>query len=229
VTSSGLLRRLTVVALAATAFFAQGAERSTILDLPLGTRIGELPQGKFEHFACGSNGGPPLRKLAGWAEFERCEPEADGLHEIYFEYSGTTGREAGTQFDYFPVVASALFSDDGVLRALRLVTDPRPELRKDPLLHPRPRIEHYLLRLHLMDALGLDASGCQSLPLKEGETPVMGMAERVTCQWTFGDESIRIESTLVRRPGQRDVDEGMGGLTDGQFESLTRAEFRALP
>jgi hypothetical protein len=214
------------MAIAAVPSFAFGSEASTIFDLRLGTSTVDLPQAGFEHFACGSNGGPPLRKLEGWAEFRRCEPEVDGLREIYLEYSGAAGQPAGTQFDYFPVVASALFSDDGVLRALRLETDARPELRKDPLLHLRPRGEHYLMRLHLMDALGLDASGCRSLPLREGETPVMGMVERVTCAWTRGDESIRIESTFVRRPGQRDVDEGTGQLTDGQFESVTRAQFR---
>jgi hypothetical protein len=224
-----LARILIAAAIAALPVVAAGAERYGILDLPLGTSIPKLPQAEFEHFACGSNGGPPLRKLAGWEEFEQCEPDIDGLREVYFEYGAAPSRAASTQFDYFPIIASALFSNDGVLRALRLVTDPRPEQRQDPLLQLRPRGEHYLLRLHLMDALGLDARGCKAMPLKEGETLVTGMAERVTCEWRLDDRSIVIESTFVRRPGQRDVDEGMGRLTDGQFDSVARAEFRALP
>jgi hypothetical protein len=224
-----LARILLAAAIAAFAVAASGADRPGLFDLPLGTSISKLPQAEFEHFACGSNGGPPLRKLAGWEEFDQCGPDIDGLHEVYFEYSAVPGRAATTQFDYFPIIASALFSKDGVLRALRLVTDPRPEHRKNPLLHLRPRGEHYLLRLHLMDALGLDATGCESLPLKQGETLITGMAERVTCEWRQGDRSVVIESTFVRRRGQRDVDDGMGRLTDGQFDSVTRAEFRALP
>jgi hypothetical protein len=225
VTAMWLGRMLAAAAMVGVSFLAFGGETPTILDLTLGASTSELPHDEFQHFACGSDGGPPLRKLAGWAEFGRCEPEADGLREIYFEYSGA----GDTQFDYFPIVASALFSDDGVLRGLRLATDPRPGLRKDPLQRLRPRIEHYLLRLHLMDALGLDASGCRSLPLKDGETPVMGMAERVSCEWTRGGQSIRIESILVRRAGQRDVDGGTGKPTEGEFESITRAELRAAP
>ena len=32
--------------------------------------------------ACGSDGGPPRQDLDTWADFKKCPPEANGLHEV---------------------------------------------------------------------------------------------------------------------------------------------------
>ncbi|HZY68982.1 MAG TPA: hypothetical protein VFE52_10360 [Devosia sp.] len=223
------------------AYAAEPGERLTALDLPLGAQADELPAAEFRAFACGSNGGPPTLRLDGFTAFAQCPAGREGLHEVYFEYSDKieqaaraaedypAGWWAGTQFDHFPVIASALFEPGGRLAGVRLVTDPRPEQRQDPFLRFRPRGEHYLMRLHLMDALGLDPSGCRELPMRDGETPVLGMFERIECEWTLNDRLVRIESTFVRRAGQHDVDPATGQVTKGEFTSLTRAEFRAVP
>src|SRR5204862_3702459 len=99
---------------------------------------------EFQNFACGSNGGPPRAQLSGWADFARCRAEASGLHEVYFEYDDELEyiarardldreitRFAGTTETGFPVIVSALFDDNGILRAIRIVTDSRPDYRND--------------------------------------------------------------------------------------------------
>ena len=120
--------------------------RATIWDLVLGAPVSAQPAPQqFQAFACGSNGGAPRAQLTGWADFKRCPAEADGLHEVYFEYDDEIeyiarahdndreiSRWAGTHEVTFPVIASALFDDAGILQGVRLVTDPRPDHRNDP-------------------------------------------------------------------------------------------------
>jgi hypothetical protein len=218
------------------------APRLTIWDLPLGTAAGKLRTG-FVHFACGSNGGPPLKPLSGWSDFVRCDPEPDGLREVYLEYDDSREKAAlaagrwlpldqiGTLQDYFPVMASVLFAQDGTLVGLRLVTDPRPDEKADNgLPRPRPRGEHYLLALYLMPRFGMTDADCRELPPGRGESPVIGQFVKREC--TRDDRAAHRRYTIVahylRKPGQHDVDPATGQLTEGQFESFTRAEVRLL-
>ena len=61
--------------------------RLTIWDLKLGSTQAQMPDRlAFKGYACGSNGGPPLRKLTGWQDYAQCRADADGLYEVYFEY-----------------------------------------------------------------------------------------------------------------------------------------------
>jgi hypothetical protein len=181
-------------------------------------------------------------KLSGWSDFRKCTAEGDGLHEVYFEYDDQAEKRAratmnipagwglGTSYDYFPIMASALFDNDGILRGLRIATDPRPEQRKDTFLRLRPRSEHYLLELYLLDAFGMTAADCKDLPLGPGNRPVLGMATNRICNRI--DEAAKrqyhIEARFFRRPGERDVDPATGSLTEGQFVSETRAEIRTI-
>ena len=124
---------------------AQELRRATIWDLKLGQPISSQPSpDEFRGFACGSNGGPPRRPLTGWSGYKLCAAEPNGLHEVYFEYDDEyeyiarardlqreVARWAGTTEARFPVIVSALFADDGILKAVRMVSDPRPDHRDD--------------------------------------------------------------------------------------------------
>jgi hypothetical protein len=217
------------------------AERLTLFDLRLGTAVDAMPPSDaFKNYACGSNGGPPLQPLSGWANFTRCTPEADGLYEVYSEYDDEAeyvarahgdfpaGWAAGTAYRAFPLITSALFDEAGVLAGLRIVTDPRPEQRDDGFLHFRPRQEHYLLGLYLAAKFGIAKADCRDLPLAARETPVLGMIVNRVCDAkdVARHESIHIEQRYLRRPGESDVDPQTGLLTTGAFESETRAEIR---
>src|SRR3954470_21744166 len=123
----------------------QPLRRNTVWDIKLGAHVSAQPAPhEFKILACGSNGGPPRRQLAGWGEFGRCRAEPNGLHEVYFEYDDELEyiarardlereitRWAGTTEVNFPVVVSALFNREGILKGVRLVTDARPDHRND--------------------------------------------------------------------------------------------------
>ena len=56
-------------------------------DLRVGMSVAELPTSGYVDLACGSDGGAPGTALASWAEFERCPPDAAGLHAVTFAYA----------------------------------------------------------------------------------------------------------------------------------------------
>jgi hypothetical protein len=215
--------------------------RLTIFDLPLGTAAGALPPAaSFKGLACGSNGGPPLARLYDWTAFRRCAPEKDGVHEVYFEYDDSAeqaarargdfpaGWMAGTAYEAFPIVASALFDDRGMLVGLRIVTDPRPEQQDDPFLRLRPRQEHYLLAIYLADRFGISPADCVDYPLEAGESAVFGLVTKRSCERRDAatETTYRTEARYLRRRGETDFDPDTGLRTIGQYVSETRAEIR---
>src|SRR6266853_5535356 len=167
---------------------AQPMRRATIWDLKVGAPIAGQPKpNAFRGFACGSNGGPPRAPLAGWADFKRCPAEPGGLREVYFEYDDENeyiarahdddreiNRWAGTHEVTFPVVASALFDDAGILKGIRLVTDARPEHRNDITeANRKKREEAYTLGTVMASRFNIDpAQDCQAVPPTEGESAV---------------------------------------------------------
>jgi len=211
--------------------------RPTIFDIPLGAGATDLPPpSAFGIFACGNNGGPPGKLLTGWGDFRNCAPDTEGRYEVYFEYDDEAeyvarahedypkGWTAGTAIDAFPVMTSVLFNDTGRVVGLRIISDPRPGQREDPFLHVRPRQEHYLLGLYLLDRFGMTASDCHNEAAKPGEGAVLGMFVRQRCTATIGNATYTIDSQLYRRPGESDVDPATGLRTEGAFVSETRAE-----
>jgi hypothetical protein len=214
--------------------------RATIWQLPLGQKITAMPErGRFGALACGSNGGPPLRKLQDWNGFQICKPEADGLREVYVEYDRKAELAAssagqyldpamiGTSEALFPVIASALFDAGGVLRGIRLVTDPRPDTREATSLpRLRRRGEHYLLGGYLAGRFGIEAGECHDLAAAAGETPVIGQFVKRDCLKTVDGFSYRLQQRYLRKRGQHDIDANTGHLSENEFESSTRLDVR---
>lgn len=214
--------------------------RPAVFDLPLGARAADLPDPtRFADLSCGNNGGPSTHVVVEWTAFSACPRDADGLYEIAFRYDDedelvarALGRPSdawglGTSIDYFPVVLSVLFTAAGRLVGLRIITDHRYDPKHDKFLHLRPRNEHYLLGLYLMERFGMTEANCRELPV-QGETPVLGMFMKRECEQIRGNTRYTIDSRLLRRHGAGDVDPVMGTLTDGQFISETRAEMRLI-
>jgi hypothetical protein len=221
--------------------------RATIWDLVLGGPVSAQPApAQFQAFACGSNGGSPRAPLTGWADFKRCPAEADGLHEVYFEYDDEIeyiarahdndreiSRWAGTHEVTFPVIASALFDDAGILKGIRLATDPRPDHRNDITEADRKkREESYQLGGVMASRFGLEpARDCTSQPPAEGESAVGSLFIKQTCERTDAAAGRRIvvRMSLYRKPGQSGVNPQLPTqLTQGQFESSARLEIYAL-
>jgi len=222
---------------------AQELRRASVWDLRLGQPIAAQPSvDAFRGLACGSNGGPPRQRLTGWSDFARCAAEPGGLHEVYFEYDDEyeyiarardlereVARWAGTTEFNFPVIVSALFDATGVLKGIRVVTDPRPDHRVDTAdADLRKREDAYLLGARMASRFDIDAKrDCTALPAAEGENAVGGLFIKQDCQLSDPAQSrkIALKVNFFRKPGQSAFNPQMATqLTQGQFESSARLE-----
>ena len=226
---------------------AEELHRATVWDLKLGQPVAAQPSPDgFRGFACGSNGGPPRQPLKGWSDYKICRPEAGGLHEVYFEYDDEyeyiarardldreVARWAGTTEAGFPVIVSALFSADGILTAIRIATDSRPEHRSDTTdADLRRRREAYLLGAFMAARFGIEAPrDCMALAAANGESSVGELFVKQSCERVDASahRKITLRVNYFRKPGQSGVNPQMPTqLTSGQFESSTRVEIFAV-
>ncbi len=221
----------TVLAIAATAgSFAQTvSDEGEVHGLKLGLRAAAMTLDGWGQLACGSDGGPPRQDLDSWADFKKCPPEANGLHEVAARFddeaeyvakalgvpADAAGR-IGTRVAGHPVVLSALFDDGGTLRGVRMVSDPRAT--------PMERRMAHLLGVAVINRYGADGWTCTDLPPAEGESAVGGVFIKRHCEKALPGRALTVETHFLRKPGQRDIDPETGDYTHGQFESWTRFE-----
>jgi hypothetical protein len=203
--------------------------RLEVWDLSLGTPVASLPDA-FDEYACGTNGGPPSRPLAGFGDFRRCPAEPSGLREVYFRYDDELEywakannfateieRYSGTKVYGFPVVLSALFGETGILSGLRIVSDPRDA--------SGDRDEAYALRNFLTARFGRDGWSCVDEPPSDGEHAVGRTFIKQDCSKAIGeDERAVLQTRYFRKNGQHQFDPHSGKQTEGQFESMVRFE-----
>jgi hypothetical protein len=225
---------------------AQQLRRASVWALKLGEPVAAQPAPEeFRGFACGSNGGAPRAQLSGFADFARCRAEPGGLHEVYFEYDDELEyiarardldreitRWAGTTETGYPVVVSGLFNDAGVLKAIRMVTDPRPEHRDHITdANLKKRDEAYVLGGIMAARFNVDpVRDCTAAPPAEGESDVGGVFVKRACEKVDAQTGrrIAIRVNLYRKPGQSGTNPQLPTqLTEGQFESSSRIEFFA--
>jgi hypothetical protein len=205
------------------------SKRFSIWDIHLGDAASAIPD-EYVNYACGTNGGPPSRKLPNFAAFKICKPGADGLHEVYFEYDDEQEyvaralqdrigikRYAGTTVFEFPIVASVLFDDAGGVRGERMVTDPRQQVSRD-------RLEFWELANFLRQNYGDDSWTCNELPPSEGETPVGTKFMKSHCEKTLSGMHLILEQHFFQKKGQQFVDPQSGRMQPQAFESETRFE-----
>jgi hypothetical protein len=226
---------------------AQDLRRATVWDLKIGQPVAAQPApSEFRGFACGSNGGPPRQQLAGFADFARCRAEPGGLHEVSFDYDDELEyiarardsereitRWAGTTETGFPVMVSALFDGAGVLRGIRIVTDPRPEHRDHiSEANLRKRADAYQFGGVMAARYDVDpARDCTSLPAAEGESAVGSLFVKQACEKADPQRGRRIviRANFFRKPGQSGVNPQLPSqLTQGQYESSARLELYQL-
>jgi hypothetical protein len=203
--------------------------RFTIWDIHLGDAASAIPD-EYINYACGTDGGPPSVPLPNFAAFKKCKPEADGLHEVYFEYDDE--REyvaraldikpeikmyAGTTVFEFPVVASVLFDDSGKVRGERMVTDPRQHV-------PRGRLEFWELANFVRQRYGDDKWQCQNLAPEEGETPAGPRFIKNHCEKTASGVHLILEQRLFQKKGMQYIDPNSGMPQPQAIESATRFE-----
>jgi hypothetical protein len=211
--------------------------RLNVWDIHIGEAAAEIPDG-FINYACGTDGGPPSIPLKNFTEFKKCRPDANGLHEVYFEYDdeleyraraldleAEIRRYAGTTAYEFPVVASVLFDDAGVDRGERLVTDPRQQTTA------RDRREFWVLADFIRQRFGDDGWECKEMPPDDGEHAVGSFFIKNDCVKTANGLHLALEQHYFRKKGQQSVDPDTGRSRPEDYESTTRFEIydTALP
>lgn len=219
--------------------------RPTVWDLKLGAPAADQPPSDgFKSFACGSDGGPPLQPLSGWRDFAACRADAAGLHEIAIEYDDeqeyvarargdldALPRLAGTSELAFPLIVSARFDQAGILKAIRLVSDPRPDYRPDQGdAELRSRKDAYKLSGFLAARFAIDPKqDCVAEPPAPGESPVGQIFVKQRCTKRDGARRITLETRYLRKAGQSDRDPMLETrLTRGQFDSFTRLDIELV-
>jgi hypothetical protein len=227
--SRSLLAVILVATLATSVEAQTRPDPGEVHGLKLGLQARSMSLDGFGELACGSNGGPPRQKLEEWADFGKCRPEDYGLYEVYArfddedEYIGkaiddpryAAGR-IGTRVAGHPVILSALFDRDGVLRGLRFVTDPRAA--------PHERRMAHLLRLAVINRYEPGGWTCTDFPPAAGETPVGGVFIKQRCEKVTPERHLSLDTRFLRKPGQSDNDPVTGEYRPGAFESSTRFE-----
>ena len=228
---------------------AEDLRRATVWDLRLGQPVSAQPASEpiSRLRLRRRTAAPPRRQLSGWADFRalRCGSErtARGLfrirrririHRARQDLPREVSRWAGTTEAGFPVVVSALFDDDGVLKGIRVVTDPAPSTA---MTSPTPICASARTPIcfgGLMAARhGIDAArDCVSLPAAEGEAPSATLFVKQSCELTDAPRGrkIVVRANYFRKTGQSGVNPQLPTqLTQGQFESSARLEISVSP
>lgn len=194
--------------------------------LKLGLHAQAMTLDGWGQLACGSDGGPPRQELDAWPDFKKCRPETNGLHEVAVRFDdedeyvakalGEPAQRTGTRVAGHPVVLSALFDEGGILRGIRMVSDPRAT--------PAERRMAHLLGVAVINRYGTDGWQCVDFPPAAGESAVGGVFIKQRCDKTMPERVLTVETHFLRKPGQHDVDPDTHEYTQGAFDSWTRFE-----
>jgi len=197
--------------------------------LRLGLQAQAMTLEGWGELACGSDGGPPRQELDAWSDFKTCPPETNGLYEVAARFDDEdeyvakalgepsyAAQRTGTRVAGHPVILSALFDGSGILRGLRMVSDPRAS-------PPERRMAH-LLGVAVINRYGTDGWTCTDLPPAEGESAVGGVFIKQRCDKTMPGRALTVETHFLRKPGQHDVDPDTHEYTQGAYESWARFE-----
>jgi hypothetical protein len=232
VRTTGFARYLALTLLLADAAFGQQPPRAgtpTIWDVRPGTPVGDLPEDDFVDPACGTNGGSPGLRIAGFEEFAKCRAEPSGLREIWFRYDDEAEYIARAARDPDaiarsnamlvlgqPVILSLLVDGNGLVEGFRIFTDPHAEADV--------RADAYTLAFAFKAQFGPEGWDCQDSPPAAGETAIAGTFVKQQCRKTAGRQRITVESRHYYKSGQAPLDPHTGLSTVNQFESSARIE-----
>lgn len=212
--STPLLLAMLAAGLVVSTATAGRAEQNDVRDFRVGMKVEDFPDSGYV-LACR---GDPAAALGSWAEFMRCAADEAGLHAVAVRYDDDANPLAqlndkweGTKVGGHPVELTFLIGDDGVLRVLRIVTDPkaRPYLKKKAFLLGRQVRIHY----------GEDGWHCTSEPPGDGESPVGGRFVKERCEKSADRRHLVLDERLYRQAGQVPPD----------FFSEVRLEVRLVP
>jgi hypothetical protein len=222
----------------ASAAVGQEQDMYDLRDLAIGTKVADMPDPGYYEFACGTNGGPPAKRIAGWEAFKECAGEpGTGLHEVFVRYDDEADyiskvvrdlegegipidKYSGTKIAGHPVILSVLFDDDGVMQGLRAVTDPRADVDQ--------RRRAFLLRIRVFNRYFPEDWQCTDLQPEAGQSPVGGLFIKQRCYKNFRDSrQVVMNTNFFRKAGQTGFDQ-QGHRLEGDYENSGRFEVYSM-
>ena len=175
---------------------AARAEEYDLRDLRVGMRSDELPATGYTGFACET--GPALQ---GWQEYKRCAPDAAGSRAVRFRYDeaenfrgSVNDKYEGTRVAGHPVLLALLLDDAGIVKGLRIETDPAAR----PFLHKKAHLLGGLAKARF----GEDGWTCTQAQPSAAEEPVGGVFVKEHCEKTTPTRRYLVDRALFRRPGE---------------------------
>lgn len=183
-----------LVALGATApSFAGSKTGGDVREFTVGLSTDELPTEGYLGFACGNNGAAPGQEIDGWHAFADCPPDAQGLHEVTFQYDDSEvlfDDLEGTAIAGHPVLISLLFAENGVVEALRVFTDPfAREYNKR-----RARV----LGRKVKARFGMAGWQCENLEPEGSESEIGGVFTKERCETDLGNRTVSLFTQFYR-------------------------------
>jgi hypothetical protein len=186
-----------LVALPAALFCAAAlslsATAADIRQFAVGLDVDELPGEGYVGFACGNNGEHPGKEIAGWHAFAECPADSQGLYEVAFEYDDSDvpyEDYEGTQIAGHEVLISLLFSDAGVVEAIRVFTN--------PFARAYEKRRARLLGTKVMARFGITGWSCVKDEPGPGEGDIAGYFVKERCQKDLGDRTVDLFTRFYR-------------------------------
>ena len=185
------------------------ATAGDIRQFAVGLTVDTLPVEGYLGFACGNNGERPGKEIAGWHAFNDCPADSRGLHEVAFQYDDTGAVSEdyeGTKIAGHEVLISLLFSDTGVVEAIRVFTN--------PFARPYQKRRARTLGNQVKSRFGSFGWTCVNAEPGPGEGEVAGYFTKERCEKDLGDRTISLFTSFYRAIG----DDGEIIVNATQFE-----------
>lgn len=196
---------------------AAESANNDLRDFRIGMSASALPEMGYGNFTCAGAGSTEPVTLDSWSGFARCPADAEGLHEVSFDYTATrvefvkaNNKWAGTRVFGHPSLLSLLLDDEGTVRKIRIETDPsagRYMRKKAFLLGERSKYRFSPATWQ-----------CEELPLAADEEPIGGVVYKERCVNNFADRVVKLEIDLYRKREQ----------PPGAFVNATRIEIAGV-
>ena len=202
----------------------------TVWDVKIGSSVFNLLDTSVSDIACGTNGGPMSLTLSSFGEFLKCQPEKTGLSEIAFTYDDerqyvakalniqTNSMTEVTTVLAHRIIPSILVNNEGIIKGIRIMTDPRVPARERARAITLGRtFESKYKNWNLI---------CEDSALTNDELPISSYHIKRTC---FGKAKklnlkLRLDIRYLRKKGQTGINKNTQKINRGYFESYTRLE-----
>lgn len=186
------------------------AGRNDLRDLRVGMRAAEISVGGYTNLRCVDQ---PEKALSSWSDYGQCKSDAQGRHNIHFEFDEKTNvlgplddKYRGTMVGGHPVILTLQIDDQAKVSGLDITTDnnTRMYLRK----------KAHMLGRQAMSFYGSDGWSCDKLRPADDEAPIGGLFIRERCAKLADGREI-----IIHRDFYRPVDAQLK-----EFVSATKIE-----